>query len=92
MCVCKCKWKWKCANTNVNGNRRAARNGRNEKRENEKLIIVTAGPFWGINFELQLQSCLRRRINIGVQLPSGPLQEFKNVIIIAEISVATFVN
>ena len=72
-------------NANVNGNRRAARNGRNEKQENEKLITVTVGHCWGINFELQLQSCLRRRINIGLQLPSGPLQELKNVIIIARM-------
>ena len=41
------------ANVNVNVNRRAARNGRNEK-----LITVTAEPFWIINFQLQLQSCL----------------------------------
>ena len=44
---------------NVNVNRRAARNGRNEKHENEKQITVTAAPFSGINFQLQLQSCLR---------------------------------
>ena len=31
---------------NVNGKRHPARNGRNEKQENEKLITVTAGPFW----------------------------------------------
>ena len=27
-----------------------------EKEEREKQITVTAGPFWWINFELQLQS------------------------------------
>ena len=58
-----------------------ARNGRNEKQENEKQITVTAVPFWRINFQLQLLSCLRRRINVGLQLPSGPLQELKNVIL-----------
>ena len=41
------------------------------------VVNSTAGPFRGINFELQLQSCLRQRINVGLQLPSGPLQEFK---------------
>ena len=44
---------------NVNGKRRAARNGRNEKQENEKQITVTAAPFSGISLQLQLQSCFR---------------------------------
>ena len=46
-------------------------------RQRRKQITVTAGPFWRINFKLQLQACLRQRINIALQLQSGPLQEFK---------------
>ena len=30
-----------------------------DKEEGEKQITVTAAPFWRINFQLQLQSCLR---------------------------------
>ena len=48
-----------------------------EKRKMEIKEKTVAGPLWGINVELQLQSCLRRRINIELQIPSGPLQEFK---------------
>ena len=31
----------------------------------------------GIIFQLQLQACLRRRINIALQLQSGPSQELE---------------
>ena len=44
-------------NVNVNGNRCAARNGKNERQS-----TVTAGPFWGINFKLQLQSASAREL------------------------------
>ena len=63
-------------NVNVNVNGRAARNGRNEDQENEKQFTVTAAPLGGINFWLQLQSCLRgelircysyRRVLSGIQ-------------------------
>ena len=44
----------------ANVNWRAARNGRNEKQENEEQITVTAAPLGRrINLQLQLQSCLR---------------------------------
>ena len=52
------------------------RKEKGERRKREEQITVTAGPFWGINFKLQLQARLRRRINIAFQLQSGPLHEF----------------
>ena len=42
----------------------------------ENRLQRQPGPFQKINFQLQLQACLRPRINIALQLQSAPLQEF----------------
>ena len=71
---------------NVKVNRRAPRNRRNEKQENQKQITVTAAPFWIINFQLQLQSCLRGELILDYTV--GPSPGIKNVKIIARMAMS----
>ena len=57
--------------------RERERDGERERRKRKTDYSYSRGPSGDLFFQLQLQACPRRRINIALQLQSGPSQELE---------------